>query len=922
MEPWHSLSPETVRERLGTDLERGLSDDDAGRRLAEHGPNELAARKRITLFRMILDQFKDFLILILIAAGAVSLAVGETADAVVIYLIVVLNAALGASQERQANKALEALRRMASPKAEVIRGGRTREIPSRGLVPGDLVLIETGDFIPADLRLTGSVNLKIDESSLTGESVPVEKSAGEVLPGEAGVGDRVNSAFMGTVVTYGRGRGVVTGTGMKTQMGQIAEMLETYEEESTPLQKKLTRFGKLLGMAVLGVIGIVFILGLIRGEPLFELFMTSISLAVAAIPEGLAAIVTIVLALGMKRMVKRHALVKRLHAVEALGSVTTICSDKTGTLTKNEMTVVTIWAGGKRYELTGSGYAPDGEFREEGRTVDPAERPALLKTITCGALANDAKLERDDGGAWIVIGDPTEGALVTAARKAGMTERELQALGRRLAEIPFDSERKMMTVFHPDPDKPGSVIGWTKGAPDVVLARCTRIIAEGGVRELTERDRSEALEENSRLARNAIRVLALAYRPHESLPESPEPERDEREMIFIGLAGMIDPPRPEAIEAVRVCREAGIRPVMITGDYKETAVAIARELGMLADGSGADDSRNGARQALSGAELDAITPEDLARTVRHTNVFARVSPQHKVKLVDALRANGEIVSMTGDGVNDAPALKRADIGVAMGITGTDVAKETADMILTDDNFASIVKAVEEGRVIYSNIRKFIFFLLSCNVGELLIIFTAMLLGWPIPLEPIQILWLNLVTDAFPAVALGLERAEPGIMEKPPRDPKEPIIEWKMRIGIAVQSLTMTAAVLGVFRYVLDSTGDLLTAESFAFTTLIVSELLRSYTARSELLSLFRIGVFSNRYIVGGTAISFALLPAVLYVPFLRPIFSTVPLGPADWLTVTAFAVLPSATAEITKVFVRRREARIERRRRKELSRLR
>lgn len=888
---WYQLETEEAVKQLKTDLKNGLSSDQVIKKRERFGDNELVGQEGPSIWDMLIAQFKNFLTLILIASSIISLVVGEVTDAIVIMIIVILNAILGVSQESRANKALEALKQMASPKAKVIRNGQTLEIASKELVPGDLVILETGDFIPADLRLVESMNLKIDESSLTGESVPVEKNAHELITDQVSIGDRHNSAFMGTIITYGRGRGIVVSTGMKTEIGQIAEMIESYEESETPLQKKLAEFGKLLGYIAIAVVVLVFILGLLRKEPLMQMFMTSISLAVAAIPEGLPAIVTIVLALGMKKMIQRHAIIKKLHAVETLGSVTTICSDKTGTLTKNAMTVVAIHSDQKTFTVTGKGYTPEGKFLLNGQEIDPREHPDLLLLLKICALNNDADLDKkaDD---WQIIGDPTEGSLLVAAAKANCDLKKLCQINPRLQELPFDSDRKRMTTFHKNLDEK-NCYAFVKGAPDITLSLCTKMYQKGKPVALTPEDKKEILEVNSEMAHQSLRVLALAYREIAAIPKNPTPEDIETELVFVGLVGMIDPARPEAIEAIKTCQSAGIRPVMITGDYKETAVAIAQELGIITDDT-----------AMTGAELEKTSPEDLAKAVQKVSVFARVSPEHKVKIVEALQSTNQIVSMTGDGVNDAPALKRANIGVAMGITGTDVAKETADMILTDDNFASIVSAVEEGRVIYSNIRKFIFFLLSCNVAEIMIIFFAMLFGWPIPLEPIQILWLNLVTDAFPALALGMEPAEPNIMQQKPRNPKESIINRKMLWGIVIQSVSMTIAVLGIFHVIHRGTGDVHIARNFAFITLVISELLRSFTARSEDLSIFRLGIFSNKFVVGGTLLSLLLMLAVVYIPFLQPVFSTQALYFADWGLVLLYALIPSVVAEITKLVYR------------------
>ncbi|AEE91571.1 Calcium-transporting ATPase [Tepidanaerobacter acetatoxydans Re1] len=891
---WYSLEKEDISGKLNTDLKNGLPSDLVEKRLESIGYNELVGKKGVTIWQMLLEQFKDFLVLILIGASFVSAIIGEVTDAVVIILIVILNAVLGVMQEFRANKALEALKEMAAPEAKVIRDGKIIEIPSRELVPGDLVLLEAGNYVPADIRLVESVNLKIEEASLTGESVPAEKNAEVVLGGEVPLGDRSNSAFMGTVVTYGRGKGIVVATGMNTEIGLIAEMLESYEEGETPLQKKLDELGKILGIASLAICGIVFLLGIFRGIPILEMFMTSVSLAVAAIPEGLPAIVTIVLALGMQRMVQKHAIIKKLHAVETLGSTTVICSDKTGTLTQNEMTARKVFVSNKVYSISGEGYKPHGDFSIGDSKCEPLADTDLKMLLTIGLLCNDAKLEESSYGdekTWRIIGDPTEGCLVVAATKAGLDTDELCNRMPRLQEIPFDSERKRMTTFHSYEQK---YVAFTKGAPDIMLNLSSKILKNGKIFDINDEDRKQILEVNHNMASQALRVLAFAFKPINDIPKKPDPVEIEKDMVFVGLIGMIDPARPEAKDAIRICKEAGIRPVMITGDYKDTAEAIARELGMIDENS----------KALTGTELDMMDEQQLAAAAKEVSVYARVSPIHKLRIVDAIKQNGHIVAMTGDGVNDAPALKKADIGIAMGITGTDVAKEAADMILTDDNFASIVSAVEEGRVIYSNIRKFIFFLLSCNIAEILIIFVAMLFGLPVPLKPIQLLWLNLLTDAFPALALGMEAKEPNIMKRPPRNPDEPILDRQMNWQIAIQSTFMTIAVLGVFVFSLNNTSNLEIARTYAFATLIFSELLRAYTSRSETLSVFKIGFFSNKFMVGGTLVSFLLLLVVLYVPALRYIFDTVKLSIYDWDIIVLFGIMPFLAAEIGKMFLK------------------
>jgi Ca2+-transporting ATPase len=819
---------------------------------------------------------------------------------------------------------------MAAPNAQVIRDGEPLTIPSRELVVGDVVSIEAGNYIPADVRLIESVNLQVEEASLTGESVPVTKKASVVLDKEIPLGDRKNSAFMSTLVTYGRGRGLVTATGMHTQIGLIAEMLQSYEEEATPLQLKLDQLGKVLGIICLSICGFIFIYGLVRDTDLgilfqkglmaylrgekkdiVEMFMTAVSLAIAAVPEGLPAIVTICLALGMQRMIRRHALIRKLPAVETLGCATVICSDKTGTLTQNEMTVVRAWAGGTHFKITGEGYNPSGQFYSDEKSVDPGKDVHASLLLHSAMLCNDARLvqKKEEKGekAWQIIGDPTEGAMIVAAAKAGLKREETEKVLPRVMEIPFDSERKRMTTIHrlqtPGAQFPfacPSIAAFLKGAPDILLNLCDSIVMDGTTVPLSDEMRKEVLAVNQDMARQALRVLGTAYRPMDAIPGDCHSGTVERNLIFIGLMGMIDPARPEVKDAVQVAHGAGLKSVMVTGDYKDTAEAIAREIGIMKPGG----------RVLSGSELDAMSDEELAGIVDTVDVCCRVSPQHKTKIVDALKARGHVVAMTGDGVNDAPALKRANIGVAMGITGTDVSKETADVVLTDDNYSSIVAAVEEGRVIYSNIRKFVFFLISCNIGEILIIFISMLFGMPIPLRPIQLLLLNLVTDGAPALALGMEKGEPDIMQRPPRPTREPVINWEMQIGTVVQAVTMTAAVLLAYFFALRMyPQNIEHAQTMAFVTLCMSELLRAFTARSEHQGIFSLGVFSNVWMVWAVGASALLVLIVIYAPFLEPFFDTVPLSLSDWMVMLPFILVASIAAEITKLYVRSRAAR-------------
>jgi P-type Ca2+ transporter type 2C len=915
----HGKPVEQLASEFSTHLEDGLTTQTAQARLREHGRNELQERPRPGFLALLWDQFNNYLVIILIAAAVISLALGEWVDSIAIMFIVALNAVVGVIQESKAEQALAALKKMAAPNATVVRDGHQVVVPGAELVAGDIVLLEAGNFVPADLRLVRTVNLKIEEASLTGESVPVEKNAGVVLDKEIPLGDRTNSAFMGTLVSYGRGRGLVTATGMNTQIGLIAEMLQSFEDEDTPLQRKLAHLGKVLGTACLAICAVVFVYGLFRDTHLAQafdggfmayleaekkdivnLFMVAVSLAIAAVPEGLPAIVTICLALGMQRMIRHHALIRKLPAVETLGCATVVCSDKTGTLTQNQMTVVQGWTGGRRLRVTGEGYAPTGQFFVERHPFDPRTHADVTRLLEGALLCNDARLEESldatTGVAWRIVGDPTEAAMAVAAVKAGYQREDLDAAWPRVQEIPFDSERKRMTTIHQRAGEQPALMAFVKGAPDVVLDLCTHMMVDGAPVALTPALRDDILAENRGMAGAALRVLAVAYRSMGALPAIVDAASVERELVFVGLLGMMDPARPEVVEALKVSRGAGLKSIMVTGDYKETAQAIARDIGLLTPGG----------LVLTGAELDALSDEELAEKADRLDVCCRVSPQHKTRIVEALKARGHVVAMTGDGVNDAPALKRANIGVAMGITGTDVAKQTADMVLTDDNFASIVAAIEQGRIIYSNIRKFVYFLLACNVGEILIVFGAMLFGIPIPLRPVQLLWLNLVSDGAPALALGLEKGDPDIMKQPPRSPKEHVINRDMAIGIGVVAVVDAIAVLSVFFLALQRyPGHLEAAQTIAFVTLCSSELLRAFTARSEYHSIFSIGITSNRWMLWAVGVSFLLVLMVVYVPFFQPFFDTVPLGLDDWLTMVPFFLAAPLAMELLKAWFRR-----------------
>jgi Ca2+-transporting ATPase len=764
------------------------------------------------------------------------------------------------------------------------------------------------------MRLVESANLRIEEAALTGESVSVDKDAGLVLGPETHLGEQQNMAYSGTLVSYGRGRGLVVATGMETQIGQIAEMIQSVETEATPLQRKLDQLGKVLGWAALAVSGLVFFLGWARGIEPLEIFLVAVSLAVAAVPEGLPAVVTVTLALGMREMIQRNALVRRLSSVETLGSTTVICSDKTGTLTQNMMTATRLWVDGTMFEIqagtevSGNGADPlDGNFQVEGSQVDLSDYPASTTALWVAVLDNDAEFETSEDGTYKVVGDPTEVALIVAANRAGARRNELEQAYPRIDEIPFDSSRKRMTTVHkvlkpkPEDASPfydGSLLEWevaaTKGAPDVVLDLCTHYQTMADVKEpMSETARQSILDANEAMARDALRVIALAYRVERDVPDNATPETVERDLIFVGLIGMIDPSRPEVPPALELARAAGVRTVMITGDYPDTARAIAEDIGLMEEG----------HQVLTGRALDDLDADQLVQEAERTDVFARVTPEHKVRIVAALKDANHVVAMTGDGVNDAPALKRADIGIAMGITGTDVAKETADMVLTDDNYASIVAAIDQGRVIYSNIRKFVFYLLSCNGAEILTILTAIMAGLPSPLTAIQLLWLNLVTDGAPALALGLEKGDPDIMDNPPRPVSEAIINREMwsRIGIqtvAIAAVTLTAYFIGLRLFPEAAT-------TMAFATISFSELLRAFTSRSDRYPLLKIGIFTNRAMLIAVSTSALLLLVVIYVPFLNPIFDTVPLDSTQWAIILPLLLVPALVAELTKAFLSR-----------------
>jgi len=907
---WHSLEGNDVLEKLTTTHEHGLTTLEAEERLKKHGPNALVEAPRPSFFMMVIDQLKGFVVLLLIGAAVISAILGEWVDASAIIAIVVLNAILGVIQESRAEEALAALKKLAAPEAQVIRDGHRLMVPARDLVPGDIVFLEAGNFIPADVRLLEAVNMRVDEAALTGESVPVQKNAMDLLPHDAPLGDRKNTAFMGTTVTYGRGKGVVISTGMLTQLGMIATMLQSVENEDTPLQKKLDQLGKTLGYACIVICALVFGVGWLRGGNPLEMFMVAVSLAIAAVPEGLPAIVTISLALGMREMVNRHALIRHLASVETLGSATVICSDKTGTLTQNEMTVTRIWVDGQFMEITGTGYQPEGEFRVDGKHVTGKDYPGMLTALWVGVLNNDAELEYDEQCNFLrMVGDPTEGSILVAAAKAGALPFKLNKCYPRDGEIPFDSVRKRMVTVHKidEPHKEDispfdeaapkeKFIVAVKGAPDMVLNLCSHYnpMDNSSSKPLTDAKRKEILNANDELTKGALRVLGLAYRIVDQKPTQYDEKTLEQELVFAGLVGMIDPARPEVAPALQEAKEAGIRTIMITGDYPNTACAIAEKITLLEPGG----------YALTGKQLDEMSDDQLKEEVKQVSVFARVSPEHKMRIVNALQANNQIVAMTGDGVNDAPAIKLSDIGVAMGITGTDVAKETADMVLTDDNYASIVAAVEQGRIIYSNIRKFVYYLISCNMAEIFVIFLPTLFGLGSPLQAIQLLWLNLVTDGAPALALGTEKGDPDIMQHKPRPHNEPIINKDMQFGVLIQTIFITSATLAAF--FIGRMHNEVYAETMAFATLSISELFRAYTARSEYFPILKIGLFGNKFMNYAVAASLVLILLVLYVPFLNIVFKTTPLGWGEWIRILPLILIPSIAAEVTKVFLRKR----------------
>ncbi len=893
---WHSIERVQVLKELNTDLHSGLTEEEVKTRLEKYGFNELKKEEKISPFSLFINQFKNILIIILIIAIVLSALVGEVVDAAIIAVIVVFCAVLGFIQEYRAERALEALKKMLSPTITALRGGKEEEVPSKELVPGDILLLEAGDKIPADARLVENHSLRCDEAPLTGESVPVGKDI-KPLSENVRVSDRRNMVFTGTIVTYGRGKAVVTSTGMTTEFGKIAEEVTAVETEKTPLEIRTEEIGKWLGIISLIICFLVAGISVVReifvGKIDFQFIVTmvmfAVALAVAAVPEALAAIVTGALAIGMHQMAQRNALVRKMPAVETLGCTTVICSDKTGTLTKGEMTVRKIFAGGRAIEVTGGGYDPKGEFK--GSEINIKNSKSLQMLLQSGLLCSDAILEEKEGK-WFVKGDPTEGALVVAAVKAGYHETEMRLENPRIEEIPFSSERKRMTTIHQMTD--GKRMAFMKGAPEVVLQKCSHILDDGGVRELKETERDRILKVNEEMAQAALRVLGLAYRDCPNAIECIE-EHLERDLTFVGLSGMMDPPREEAIEATKVCKQVGIKPIMITGDHKLTAVAIAKEIGIYKEGD----------QVLTGEELEKTSDEEFEKIVDKVTVYARVSPMDKLKIVKAWKARGEVVAMTGDGVNDAPALKQADIGVAMGISGTDVAKEASDMVLNDDNFATIVKAIERGRWIYDNIKKYLTYLLRCNITEVVVIGGVVVISGPeyLPLLPAAILYMNLATDGLPALALGVAPPDPDLMQRPPRDPKESVFSWDVRAFILLALFIEIPFFFFLFYHELY---DITHARTETFFLFIIIELIIALNFRSMRYSIFKAP--PHKWLILALIWEFALIAFLVQFPSMRDAFGIIKPTATDLGIIISFGVVVFISMEVVKAILRKKMA--------------
>jgi len=896
----HRIEFSELGQVFETDVRHGLSRVEAESRHHQSGPNELAGKPPPPWWTKLLGQFSDLVIWILLVAAALSALLGDWLEAAAILAIVALNALLGFVQEQRAERALHSLKKLSAPNAKVIRDGLRRTIAARNLVPGDLVEIESGDHVPADLRLIKTFCLTIQEAPLTGESVPVEKDAAARVMENAAIGDRTNMAFTGTTTVAGKGLGIVAAIGMHTELGRIAGFLQSEKTDLTPLQKRLAELGRVLIVACFGLVMLTSVLQLIRGEHLAQTILVALSLAVAAVPEGLPAVVTVALALGLQRMVRRNALIRRLASVETLGCVTVICSDKTGTLTRNEMTVTDIVTGSTHYRVTGAGYSPEGEFIVASPTrsltadtshsnngkIDPANEPDLRLALTIGLWCNNARLERSsrNGKHFEIFGDPTEGALLVAARKAKLERNGRVSL---VDELPFDSDRKLMSVMIDDSHK-GTFI-YTKGAPEAVLNRCQFEHHNGNDRLLTPERREEILHDSRNMAQHALRLLAVAYRQPEN-----RHTLEEHDLVFAGLIGMMDPPRTDAQIAVAKCKSAGIRPMLITGDHPATGLAVARELDI------ADEKDRG----ITGSELDELSDEQLSAALDNVAVYARVSPEHKFRLVKTLETKGEVVAMTGDGVNDAPAVKMADIGIAMGITGTDVTKDASDMVLMDDNFASIVNAVEEGRGIYDNIQKFVHYLLSCNASEIALILVAAIIGWPVPLLPIQILWINLITDGLPALALAMEKPEPNVMNRPPRPPNEPFFNRARGTQILSHGALMAFVTIGGFGYAYFSHG-LAYAQAMAFHITTFTQLFFAFACRSQRYTVPQLGLFTNPYLLVAVVLSGLLQVSLMWLPFTRSVFfASPPQFGFDWISIFVLAITPLTIVEVAKMLRR------------------
>jgi len=881
--PWHTLDIPQIFELLKSQND-GLSGSEAATRLSQYGPNELQAAHRVSPWTILLEQFKNVLILILLGATAISLFLGHGIESIVIAVIVLFAVVLGFVQEYRAEKAIEALKQMAAPTATVLRDGLEIKIPAKDLVPGDMIILHTGDRVPADARMVETINLQMEEAALTGESMPVEKHTLTLQNTDLSTGDRKNMIYAGTSVTYGRGKALVTDTAMQTEFGKIARMLQNIEPGRTPLQKNLDKVGATLGWAALLVVSIIVALGLFRGQPFIEMLIFGIALAVAVVPEALPAVVTISLAIGVQKMVKRNALIRRLPAVETLGSTSVICSDKTGTLTKDEMTVRRLYCAGQMFTVSGAGYTPVGDFSSTaGATTNLP--PQLRQMLNAAVLASDTTLVRDAGGSWVIKGDPTEGSLVVAAAKAGIQKETLDAENPRVHEIPFSSETKRMTTIH---TSNGKLFANAKGAPEVILDGCDFLLTPNGVQPFDPAGRINILSQAQDMAGEALRILGIATKPDVT------PQTAEQGMTFLGLAGMIDPPRPEAKAAIALCADAGIRPVMITGDHPITAQAVARELGLLRSGE----------RVVTGAELEEMTEEQLQRDVENISVYARVSPAHKLRVVTAWQARGHIAAMTGDGVNDAPALKKADIGIAMGITGTDVTKEAAAMTLTDDNFASIVAAVEEGRGVFGNIKKYLMYLLSSNIGEIGLMAGAALLGMPLPLTAVQILYVNLATDGLPALALAVDPPEKDLMKRKPRNPRTGIFTRPVVTLMVLGGIWSTIINLGLFTWAQKSGRSLEEAMTMTFVSLVLIQFFKAYNFRSDRHSVL-IKPFANKWLNLAVGWEMILLVLIIYLPFLHEAFSTYALPLVDWLIVGGLSVTIVPVLELAKWMERR-----------------